>query len=119
MDKYLQTADYSLQLHLRQILMELNRTVSILFPQYKVPWFHDKFCKEQASRLLSPRPGGSADKLGEDVYSALSKVIGGSQYVKVGSRTRYYHRIEFEFWRHKETGNYYRIGEVMGLGSDG
>ena len=39
---------------LRRSLMNLNRLVCICFPEYNVPWFHEKYCIEHEKKLLGP-----------------------------------------------------------------
>ncbi len=32
---------------LRDWFMELNRTVTLMYPEYEIPWFHDSYCKNE------------------------------------------------------------------------
>lgn len=38
------------QFQIRRSLMLFNRGVCLKYPEYGIPWFHDKFCQEQAMR---------------------------------------------------------------------
>jgi len=117
-------------------LMELNRTVCILHPESRVPWFHEKFCQEYwpwhlrrfqsvggQQHSTSSSSSNYADcgggGLAEDVYTVLSQVLGGGKYLKDSTRTQYYHPINFEFWMHRKTGQFYPLAEIVGTGSDG
>jgi len=106
---------------LRTELMRLNRTVAILYPQFGVPWFHEKFCKEQVDRsnLNSYHRGSSLFEA--DVYSTLLSVVGGNKFIKEGSLSKYYHQVDFELWKYRDPigdTEFYPLTEVLGIQSN-
>ena len=84
---------------LRMSLMNLNRLVCICFPEYNVPWFHEKYCIEhekflKGSVVMSPQ----LSSIKEDVYQTLCEVTGGYRNVRENVFSPYYHYIDFEVW---------------------
>ena len=83
---------------LRMLLMNLNRLVCICFPEYNVPWFHEKYCIEHEKNLLGPAMSSQLSSIKEDVYQTLCKVTGGYRNVRENVFSSYYHYIDFEVW---------------------
>ena len=84
---------------LRRSLMYLNRLVCICFPEYNVPWFHEKYCLENEKYLKGPITISSElSSIKEDVYQTLCKVTGGYRNVRENVFSPYYHFIDFEVW---------------------
>jgi len=75
----------------RQMLMELNRSVCIDMPEADVPWFHEKYCIEQR-HSYSPR----ITTFHKDVHRCLNQLLGSDKYIKCHARSPYYHNIDFE-----------------------
>jgi len=105
---------------LRAELMRLNRNVAILYPQFGVPWFHEKFCKEHVDRSnLNAYHKGSLFEA--DVYSTLLSVVGGNKFIKEGSLSKYYHQVDFELWKYRDPigdAEFYPLTEVLGIQSN-
>ena len=84
---------------LRQAMMNLNRLTCILFPEFNVPWFHEKYCIEFAKHLNGPCTYDRAlDPIREDVYQTLCSVAGGCRNVRENVFSPYYHFLDFEVW---------------------
>ena len=84
---------------LRRSLMNLNRLVCICFPEYNVPWFHEKYCIEHEKTLKGPITMSSQlSSIKEDVYQTLCNVTGGYRNVRENVFSPYYHFIDFEVW---------------------
>ena len=84
---------------LRQSMMNLNRLVCTCYPEYNVPWFHEKYCIEEATSLRGPAFYDSAmEPIREDVYQTLCSVVGGSRNVRENVFSQYYNFIDFEVW---------------------
>ncbi|XP_062390889.1 FAST kinase domain-containing protein 1, mitochondrial isoform X2 [Sardina pilchardus] len=50
LDSQLETLSDTLNWRIRQRLMELNRAVCLECPEHQVPWFHDRYCRQQQRR---------------------------------------------------------------------
>merc|ERR1719186_607904 len=84
---------------LRNILMLVNRAVVIDYPEYGVHWFHQNYCKERIKKfwpdkLVKNTP--ERTELKEEVHSVLCEMLGGWQYVKENSFSRYFNKIDYE-----------------------
>merc|ERR1712062_327255 len=101
---------------LRKEMMNLNRMVCICYPEYNVPWFHDKFCIEQANSLQNL--SFSDEKmhlLRDDVYETLCSVVGGNRNIRENVYTPYYHFIDLEVWLNTNARTEYGIGNSAGF----
>ena len=84
---------------LRKAMMNLNRMVCICYPEYNVPWFHEKFCIEEANNLRSLSfYDQQMHPLRDDVYQTICSTVGGNRNVRENVYTPYYHFIDFEVW---------------------
>ena len=85
--------------NLRRAMMNLNRRVCICYPEYKVPWFHEKYCIEEANFLRGIGFNDSQmEPIREDIYQTLCSVVGGPRNVRENVFAPYYHFIHFEVW---------------------
>ena len=84
---------------LRRAMMNLNRIVCIYYPEYNVPWFHEKYCQEEANALRnSAFYDPQMEPLRDDIYQALCHAVGGCRNVRENSFSPYYHFVDFEVW---------------------
>ena len=65
------------------------------YPQYGVPWFHEKYCQENTRELVS-RQGDKADMFAKEVSDILQQVAGSWRFVREVSLSRYYNKVDFE-----------------------
>ena len=87
---------------LRRAMMNLNRVVCVCYPEYNVPWFHEKYCMEEANNLRGPSFYESQlDHLRDDIYQTICLVVGGSKNVRENVFSPYYHFVDFEVWMDK------------------
>ena len=83
----------------RRAMMNLNRIVCIKYPEYKIPWFHEKYCQEEVNNMRSVAFNDSEmAPIREDVYQTLIQVAGGYRNVRENVFSPYYHFIDFEVW---------------------
>ena len=83
----------------RRAMMNLNRIVCIKYPEYKIPWFHEKYCQEEVNNMRSVAFNDSEmAPIREDVYQTLIQVAGGCRNVRENVFSPYYHFIDFEVW---------------------
>ena len=95
----------------RKRLMEMNRIVCILHPHFQVPWFHEKYCLEQEKRTPKTK---EYMVVAQSVFDTISTVVGGCKFIKDNPTTDKYHiYFDFELWKHKETGEFYPIGDDL------
>jgi len=83
----------------RSNLMELNRAVVLRYPQYGVPWFHQKYCLENHQQMLGNNGTKSSNEsfvLRQEVYEHLCSVLNGWRFVKEDVTSRYFNNIDFE-----------------------
>ena len=84
---------------LRSSLMNLNRLVCICFPEYNVPWFHEKYCLENIQYIKSAAFfDHTLEPVKEDVYHTLCTLAGGYRNVRENVYSPYFHFIDFELW---------------------
>jgi len=79
--------------------MELNRAVVLRYPQYGVPWFHQKYCLENHQQMLGNNGTKSSNEsfvLRQEVYEHLCSVLNGWRFVKEDVTSRYFNNIDFE-----------------------
>ena len=85
---------------LRRTLMELNRGVILRYPDYGVPWFHEKYCNENASELRqlskSSRETVEASAFRDGVFEQLCALLGGWRFVRENSLSKFSNHIDFE-----------------------
>ena len=85
---------------LRRTLMELNRGVILRYPDYGVPWFHEKYCNENASELRqlskSSRETVEASAFRDGVFEQLCALLGGWRFVRENSSSKFSNHIDFE-----------------------
>ena len=80
--------------------MELNRGVILRYPDYGVPWFHEKYCNENASELRqlskSSRETVEASAFRDGVFEQLCALLGGWRFVRENSLSKFSNHIDFE-----------------------
>jgi len=85
---------------LRRTLMELNRGVVLRYPDYGVPWFHEKYCIENAPELKqlgkSSRETMEASSIRDELFEQLSALLGGWRFVREDSMSKFSNHIDFE-----------------------
>ena len=83
---------------LRNSLMELNRAVVLRYPEYGVPWFHEKYCIENEAKLResnkSVTPGSNVFR--QEIYEELCAVLGGWRFVRENTVSQYSNFVDFE-----------------------
>ncbi|XP_052005108.1 FAST kinase domain-containing protein 1, mitochondrial [Xyrauchen texanus] len=92
LDAQLETLPYALNLRVRLRLMELNRAVCLECPEFQVPWFHERYCKQ-----LQKRANSSISPVQKQIHKMLGEVLGGINCAKVGVLTPYFYTVDFEF----------------------
>ncbi len=73
--------------HVRRQLFRLNRTVCLKYPEYGVPWFHEKYCLEMQRHWVAPT---AVAPVIDDIYQHLCKAAGGREYVGVDVCSPYF-----------------------------
>ncbi|OCT63566.1 hypothetical protein XELAEV_18044663mg [Xenopus laevis] len=91
LDAQLETFSSTLNLRIRLRLMELNRAVCLECPEFQIPWFHDRYCKQ-----LQHRANAGISSVQRQIHQLLGEILGGINYAKVSVMTPYYHTIDFE-----------------------
>jgi len=85
---------------LRRTLMELNRGVVLRYPDYGVPWFHEKYCIENAPELKqlgkSSRETMEASSFRDELFEQLCALLGGWRFVREDSMSKFSNHIDFE-----------------------
>ena len=80
--------------------MELNRGVILRYPDYGVPWFHEKYCNENAPELRqlskSSRETVEASAFRDEVFEQLCALLGGWRFVRENSLSKFSNHIDFE-----------------------
>ncbi|XP_066964462.1 FAST kinase domain-containing protein 1, mitochondrial [Macrobrachium rosenbergii] len=76
----------------RHTLMELNRAVCIDHPEEKIPWFHEKYCREFLETVAVPN-----SVFHSEVHQALFQLVGGPEVVRANAKTPYFYLLDFEF----------------------
>ncbi|KAL2080977.1 hypothetical protein ACEWY4_022830 [Coilia grayii] len=93
LDSQLETLPDALNLRIRLRLMELNRAVCLECPEYQVPWFHDRFCRQHQKRGVW---NGSVTPVQQQIHKMLGEVLGGISCARVSVLTPYYYTVDFE-----------------------
>lgn len=91
LDAHLETFPDSLNMRIRLRLMELNRAVCLECPEFQVPWFHERYCKQ-----LQKRANSSISPAQQQIHKMLGDVLGGMNCAKVGVLTPYFYTVDFE-----------------------
>ncbi|XP_050975201.1 FAST kinase domain-containing protein 1, mitochondrial isoform X2 [Labeo rohita] len=91
LDAHLETFPDALNMRIRLRLMELNRAVCLECPEFQVPWFHERYCKQ-----LRKRANSSISPAQQQIHKMLGDVLGGMNYAKVGVLTPYFYTVDFE-----------------------
>ncbi|XP_063069648.1 FAST kinase domain-containing protein 1, mitochondrial [Engraulis encrasicolus] len=91
LDSQLETLPDALNMRIRLRLMELNRAVCLECPEYQVPWFHDRFCRQHQRR-----GNGSVTPVQQQIHKMLGEVLGGINCARVSVTTPYYYTVDFE-----------------------
>ena len=87
--------------NVRDTLMQLNKSVFLLYPEYGISWFHRDYVQlvdvrrrimSRASQHLAPEHTGVRG----EVLSILSDVFGGARFVRQKVFSPYYDYIDFE-----------------------
>ncbi|XP_073701230.1 FAST kinase domain-containing protein 1, mitochondrial [Garra rufa] len=92
LDAHLEIFPDTLNMRIRLRLMELNRAVCLECPEFQVPWFHDRYCKQLQKRAMS-----SISPAQQQIHKMLGDVLGGMNCAKVGVLTPYFYTVDFEF----------------------
>lgn len=104
---------------IRNKMMELNRTVCLQYPEYKVPWFHEKYCQEEAHSWNRNRRSNSGqdatNKLREDVYNSLVDTVGSCRCIRENVYSTYWNYIDFELALDEDTQKFLPIGDTDNL----
>uniref|UniRef100_A0A672MVY2 RAP domain-containing protein n=1 Tax=Sinocyclocheilus grahami TaxID=75366 RepID=A0A672MVY2_SINGR len=88
LDAQLETFPDGLNMRIRLRLMELNRAVCLECPEFQVPWFHERYCKQlqkRANSFISPAQ--------QQIHKMLGDVLGGMNCAKVGVLTPYFYTV--------------------------
>ncbi|XP_041933167.1 FAST kinase domain-containing protein 1, mitochondrial [Alosa sapidissima] len=91
LDSQLETLPDALNMRIRLRLMELNRAVCLECPEYQVPWFHERYCKQQQKR-----GNGSVTPVQQQIHKMLGEVLGGINCARVAVLTPYFYTVDFE-----------------------
>ncbi|CAG7642379.1 unnamed protein product, partial [Allacma fusca] len=75
---------------LRNVFMELNRAVCLDMPEANVPWFHEKYCRDEAESRGYLRH----TDLHSEVAQVLEDVL-GNEYFARGTYSPYFYPIDF------------------------
>ena len=83
---------------LRNSLMELNRAVVLRYPEYGVPWFHEKYCIENEAKLRESNMSVTleAKVFKQEMYEELCAVLGGWRFVRENTVSQYSNFVDFE-----------------------
>ncbi|XP_048050572.1 FAST kinase domain-containing protein 1, mitochondrial [Megalobrama amblycephala] len=91
LDSHLETLPDALNMRIRLRLMELNRAVCLECPEFQVPWFHERYCKQ-----LQKRANSSISPIQQQIHKMLGDILGGMNCAKVGVLTPYFYTVDFE-----------------------
>nr|KAG5709046.1 hypothetical protein BaRGS_004685 [Batillaria attramentaria] len=80
---------------LKNLVMNLNRSVILECPHLDVPWFHEQYCRDMAQQT-GDRVFHKNRVFGQEVDEAMLEVMGLSQYFTHQVYSPYYHPIDFE-----------------------
>ena len=83
---------------LRNSLMELNRAVVLRYPEYGVPWFHEKYCIENEAKLRESNKSVTPESkvFRQEIYEELCAVLGGWRFVRENTVSQYSNFVDFE-----------------------
>ncbi|XP_028821142.1 FAST kinase domain-containing protein 1, mitochondrial-like [Denticeps clupeoides] len=91
LDSQLETLPDALNIRIRLRLMELNRAVCLECPEFQVPWFHERYCRQHH------RWGnGTITPIQQQIHKMLGEVLGGINCAKVAVLTPYFYGLDFE-----------------------
>ena len=78
--------------------MELNRGVVLRYPDYGVPWFHEKYCIENEAKLRESNMSVTleAKVFRQEMYEELCAVLGGWRFVRENTVSQYSNFVDFE-----------------------
>ncbi|KAB7506519.1 FAST kinase domain-containing protein 1, mitochondrial [Armadillidium nasatum] len=88
--EYINSLKYSNSV--RSLLMRLNRSVCLDYPEEKIPWFHEKYCQDMVE--MKPKVPTAFMK---EVASVLSSILGNEKYIFLNTKSPYYNYIDLEF----------------------
>ena len=103
--KFMEKLDYEMEFsepksryvtNARMAFMALNRAVCLFYPEYEIPWFHEKYCQESHRHMLAAKNREDARKLKDDIYEKLAEATGGYRYIRENVFSPYYNIIDFE-----------------------
>ncbi|XP_072541166.1 FAST kinase domain-containing protein 1, mitochondrial isoform X2 [Salminus brasiliensis] len=92
LDTHLEVLTEILNMRVRVCLMMLNRAVCLECPEFQVPWFHERFCRQFWERNTD----FSVSPLQKQIHNILVEVLGGIDYVRVAVLTPYFYTVDFE-----------------------
>ncbi|KAI4873057.1 hypothetical protein NFI96_025479 [Prochilodus magdalenae] len=91
LDAQLETLPDALNMRVRLRLMELNRAVCLECPEFQVPWFHERYCKQ-----LQRKNNSSVSPVQQQIHRMLGEVLGGINCARVAVLTPYFYTVDFE-----------------------
>ncbi|XP_071330290.1 FAST kinase domain-containing protein 1, mitochondrial [Trachinotus anak] len=91
LDSQLETLPDPLNMRTRLRLMELNRAVCLECPEFQVPWFHERYCKQ-----MQKKGNGIVSPVQQQIHKMLGEVLGGINCVRVSVLTPYFYTVDFE-----------------------
>lgn len=80
---------------LKNLVMNLNRSVILECPHLDVPWFHDQYCQD-ISKTSGDKVFQKNRVFGQEMEDAVLEVMGLQQYMGHQVYSPYYHPIDFE-----------------------
>ncbi|KAM9804446.1 FAST kinase domain-containing protein 1, mitochondrial [Neosynchiropus ocellatus] len=91
LDVQIETLSNSLKFRTRMRLMDLNRAVCLVCPEYQVPWFHEEYCQN-----LQRNVNVSISSVQQQIHKMLAEVLGHISCVQVATVTPYFYSVDFE-----------------------
>ena len=88
----------------RSKLCDLNRLVCIKYPQYGIPWFHEKYCQEESKYILGLGDTSVDVEVRSDILTHLQRAVGGPGKVREKVFTKFHHFLDFEVAMDVESG---------------
>ncbi|XP_075234670.1 FAST kinase domain-containing protein 1, mitochondrial [Lycorma delicatula] len=76
---------------IKQTLMELNRSVCLDYPEADVPWFHAKYCQQEATVYPKVRT-----QFHHDIYETLVALLKDHKLIQRNVQSSYGHNIDFQ-----------------------
>ncbi|XP_066542633.1 FAST kinase domain-containing protein 1, mitochondrial isoform X2 [Hoplias malabaricus] len=110
LDAQLETLPDALNMRVRLRLMELNRAVCLECPEFQVPWFHERYCKQ-----LQRKNNGSVSPVQQQIHKMLGEVLGGINCARVAVVTPYFYTVDFEcvLDRHQHAVPYSELSQLL------